>query len=366
MHPTPLSPKRRDRALSAVLTTLERIVDVVQEAPARPVAPRRLVVLKSCCLGDVLLATPLLAALRRAYSRAHLVAGVGRWARPALLNNPDLDGLLDLETVGIARLRPAAYARVVRRLRAGRFDVALVLDRTPLLAALPLLAGIPVRAGIDSAGRGFSLNVRVPWEAVEHEAELFLRVGAALGVPTHDVQLRFAPTKDDHARADELWHQAGLDGARVAAVFPGGGRNPGMVLDAKRWPPARYAALADKLHGEYGLAVVLAGSEDDRPVTAAVQRLMRAPAVDLAGRASFGTLGTLFARCALFAGNDCGPMHLAAAVGTPVLAIFGPTDPAVYGPFSPRAVALRGPRGVSTEEVSVDEAVAAAKQLLRP
>jgi ADP-heptose:LPS heptosyltransferase len=59
-------------------------------------------------------------------------------------------------------------------------------------------------------------------------------------------------------------------------------------------------------------------------------------------------------------------MHLAAAVGTPVLAIFGPTDPAVYGPFSPRALALRGPRGLSTEEVSVDEAVAAAGRLLRP
>ena len=205
-----------------MLTTLERIVDVVQGGPALPVAPRRLVVLKSCCLGDVLLATPLLAALRRAYPRARLVAGVGRWARPALLNNPDLDGLLDLETVGLGRLRPAVSTRVVRRLRAGRFDVALVLDRTPVLTALPLLAGIPVRAGIDSAGRGFPLNVRVPWEAVEHEAELFLRVGAALDVPTHDAQLRFVPTEDDHARADELWHQAGLGGARSKAVCASG------------------------------------------------------------------------------------------------------------------------------------------------
>src|SRR5437868_152094 len=146
MHPTPLSPKRHDRALSSLLTTLERIVDVVWGTPALLVAPRRLVVLKSCCLGDVLLATPLLAALRRAYPRAHLVAGVGRWARPALLNNPDLDGLLDLETVGVGRLRPAMYTRVARRLRAWCFDVALVLARTPVLTMLPLLAGIPVGA----------------------------------------------------------------------------------------------------------------------------------------------------------------------------------------------------------------------------
>src|SRR5690242_807230 len=86
MHPVPLSPRRRDRAVSAVLTTVERAVDVVR-GPRPPVlpTPRRVVVLKGCCLGDALLATPLLAALRRAYPRAHLVAGVGRWARPALL-----------------------------------------------------------------------------------------------------------------------------------------------------------------------------------------------------------------------------------------------------------------------------------------
>jgi ADP-heptose:LPS heptosyltransferase len=239
-----------------------------------------------------------------------------------------------------------------------------VLDSMPALAVLPLLAGIPLRAGFDSAGRGFLLNLRVPCEAVEHAAAHFLRIGAALGVPTHHAQVRFVPTPADHARADELWHHAGLGGSHVVAVFPGGGRNPVWTLDAKRWPPARYAALADRLYADYGLAVVLAGSEDDRPVTAAVQRLMRAPVVDLAGRTSFGTLGALFARCALFAGNDCGPMHLAAAVGTPVVAIFGPTDPALYGPFSRRAVTLRGPRGVSTEEVSVDDAVAAAERLL--
>jgi len=92
-HPTPLAPKGRDRALSCALLAVERVADAVQAPPPLPVAPRRLVVLKSCCLGDALEATPLIGALRRAYPDARLVAGVGRWSRPALCNNPDLHGL---------------------------------------------------------------------------------------------------------------------------------------------------------------------------------------------------------------------------------------------------------------------------------
>jgi len=365
LHPIPLAPKGRDRALSAVLMAVERAGDALRSPPDLSVTPRRLVVLKSCCLGDALEATPLLGALRRAYPRARLVAGVGRWSRPALLGNPDLDGLLDLEDVGVGPPHPEAYAHVLRRLRAGRFDAALVLDRTPLLTTLPLLAGIPVRAGIDSGGRGFPLNVRVPWTSVEQEARLFLRVGEALGVPAEGAALRFVPTAADEAVVAELWRVSGLEGARVAVLAPGGGHNPGMTLHAKRWPPARYAALADLLHAERGLRVVLAGSQDDAVVTGKVRRLSRAPLVDLAGRTGgFGALGALFARGALFVGNDSGPMHLAAAVGAPVVAIFGPTDPAVYTPYSPRVAVLRGPHGESTAEVGVDTVVAACMELL--
>jgi ADP-heptose:LPS heptosyltransferase len=149
------------------------------------------------------------------------------------------------------------------------------------------------------------------------------------------------------------------------AIAPGGGANPGTTMLGKRWPAARFAALADALQEEHGQAVLLTGAPDDRPVVMEVARRMRTPPVDLAGRTTFGTLGALFAHCALFAGNDSGPMHLAAAVGIPVLAIFGPTDPAVYAPFTRQAIVLRGPLGRDTSEVSVEEAIEAAAMLLR-
>ena len=364
MQPVPLLPRPRDRALSAVLIALERVVDYMQPPPTLSQTPRRIVVAKSCCLGDVLLSTPLLSVLRRAYPRARLVAAVGRWSRAALVNNPDVDSLIDLEDVGVGRFEPRAYTRAVRRIRAGNFDLALVLDRTPLMTTLPLLAGIPVRAGIDSAGRGFPLNVRVPWHTVEHEASLFLRIASALGVPTDGAELRFVPSQDDQERSAALWRDSGLDGQRVVAVFPGGGRNPGMTLLSKRWPPDRFAALADALNRDHGLAIMLCGAHEDRPIAHEVAQRLRGPYVDMVGRTSIGVLGALFARCALFAGNDSGPMHLAAAVKTPVLAVFGPTDPAVYAPFSPRSVVLRGACGTNTDEVGVSDAIAAAERLL--
>lgn len=364
MMPQPLAPKRRDQVLSAALSGLEHVADLVQRTPSLPPAPRRVVVIKSCCLGDVLLATPLIDVLRRAFPRAYLAAAIGRWARPALLNNPDLDGLLDLESVGIGRVRPREYARVAHRLRAGRFDLAVVLDRTPLLTMLPLLAGIPVRAGIDSAGRGFALNVRVPWAAIEHESALFLRIAAALRLESGAARLRFVPSMADVRRADELWRAAGLEGRAVLVIAAGGGRNPGMTMVSKRWPVERFAALADALQAAHGLVTVLVGDEYDRPVAAAVRRRMRVPAADLTGQTDFGTLGAVLARAALFAGNDSGPMHLAVAVGVPVLAIFGPTDPAVYAHVGSHAVALRGAAGLSTDEVSVESAIGAAADLL--
>lgn len=367
MHPTPLMPRHRDAPFSLLLTGVERLVDAASGPPPRLRDPRRIIVLRSCCLGDTVLATPLLGVLRRQYPHARIVVGVGAWSRPVVAHSPAVDGLLDLEGVGVGLPSAAAYARVVRRLRAGRFDAALVLDRTPFMTLLPLLAGIPVRAGIDSAGRGFPLNVRAPWTQVEHEADLFLRVGAALGLDINGARLHVGVAPAERARADALWSALGLDDKDVLALAPGGGRNPGMTLQAKHWAPERYAALAARLYHERGLIPLLTGDVHDHDATDHVAHLLHRadiPVADATGFTTIGDLAALYGRCTVFVGADSGPTHLAAAMGIPVIAVFGPTDPAVYAPYSPLAVALRGPSGVSTDEVSVDRVAAAASSLL--
>lgn len=324
--------------------------------PLRHPAPR-LVVLKPCCLGDVLMTTPALAALRAALPQAHIVYATSRYALPAISASALVDGLLDVGLVGTAPRRSwsfvLGYPSLVAALRAGRYDACLVLDRSPLLALLPWLAGVPIRAGIDSAGRGFALNVRAPWSAMVHECDLYSSVVGALALPARGYPLSFTPAPADEAAATALWSALGPPGGLVVAVGPGGGVNPGMTLEAKRWPSAHYARLVRQLVHDAGATVLLVGGPSDAPVAARViaglqeqqtdGALPMAALHDLTGGPTFGALGALLRRCHLFVGNDSAPMHLAAAVGCPVVALFGPTNPAMYAPYASHALVVQPP-----------------------
>src|SRR5262249_24029034 len=156
-----------------------------------------------------------------------------------------------------------------------------------------------------------------------------------------------------------LWDGLGqMAGGPVIAMAPGGGANPGMALESKRWPAVCYAALGRRLVGALGATIVLVGGPGDARLNAEVAQTIAAPGMGrqgrqmpamqyghkvpaLAGETSFGVLGSSLRRCDLFVGNDSAPMHLAAAVGCPVVALFGPTNPAMYAPYTVRAIVVR-------------------------
>ncbi|WP_069802872.1 lipopolysaccharide heptosyltransferase II [Thermogemmatispora onikobensis] len=322
--------------------------------------PRRIVLIKPCCLGDLLMTTPLLEVLRAAYPQAQITYVASSWSKVVPEHHPAVDAVLDCGTVGIpGRYRFSAYLRFARLLRRQRFDLAFVLDRSPMLTLLPWLAGIPRRVGPDSLGRGFSLTDRVPAPAalsdLRHQAELYLDLARALGLPQRRPHMRFVPTSEERLRARALLAR---DASREAeprlqvALLPGGGSNPGMTLTAKRWPVARYRDLVQRLVSELEARVLLVGGPEDRAVNEEVLAGLAAPpgrVLNLAGETSFGELAAIFEQCALFIGNDSSPMHLATAVGIPVIALFGPTSPQEYGPYpldEPHHVALwQHPRG---------------------
>jgi lipopolysaccharide heptosyltransferase II len=379
----------RERVTTAVTLVLGRAVRRFMRPPSlqRLHAPApRVAVLKPCCLGDVIMTTPALQALHQGLPGVRITYGVSRYARPAIAASPLVERLLDTGPVGVARPLSwtylSGYLRLWADLRAARFDACVVLDRSPLLAVLPWLAGIPIRAGIDSAGRGFALNLRLPWTETRHESDLYLGVAALLGVPTAAARLHIAASPADEAAAAAVW--AGLvsapadrsapdrsaTGARVVALAPGGGVNPGMALRAKRWPAASYAALGRRLVQERGATIVLVGGLDDAALHRVVLDAMGVPAHDLAGRLSLGALGALLRRCRLFVGNDSAPMHVAAAAGVPLVALFGPTNPAMYAPYTDRAIVITpdppapGSTVSAIERIPVERVWAACQELL--
>ena len=307
----------------------------------------RIVLIKPCCVGDVLMATPTISALRNALPNAQIAVAVGQHSRPLLANNPRINELIDTP----ADLSARALARTLRR---GRFGTALVLDRSPVLNAVPYLARIPVRAGLDSNNRGLALThpVACPPSVRRHEVEWYLDVARALGVPAPRAQsyLEFYPTEADRAEAGRILSEAGEEGSEAGyvALHVGGGSNPGMRLLSKRWLPERWARVADWLAETYEATVLLLGGPgaEDREAAEALKLALfpatRPYVADLVGKLDWGQTGALIERCALFLGHDTGAMHLATAVRTPVVAVFGPSDPARYGPWDPsrRSVAV--------------------------
>ena len=280
--------------------------------------------------------TPLLEVLQHTYPQASITYVAGSWSKVIVEHVPAVNHVIDSGTVGIAgRYTLRDYLHLAQRLRRASFDLAFVLDRSPLLTLLPWLAGVPRRVGPDSLGRGFSLTDRVAVSAspqqLQHQAEIYLDLARAIGLSTGSPHMHFIPTSEERQKVSPDRH------LRVA-VFPGGGSNPGMQLTAKRWPLERYREIVRRLVLERDMHVLLIGGPDDKVLTQKLMEGLDMPdgmVTDLAGKTSFGEMAAYLEACALFIGNDSSPMHLAAAVGTPVIAIFGPTSPQEYGPYPP-------------------------------
>lgn len=315
--------------------------------------PRSIVVVKPCCLGDLIMTTPLLEVIQRNYPIAPITYVVGTWSKVIVEHSPAVSTVIDCGMVGIpGRYTLRDYLTLAFHLHRKHFDLAFVLDRSPMLTLLLWLAGVPRRVGPDSLGRGFSLTDRVTVssssEHLQHQADIYLSLARAIQLVVNHPSMRFVPTEEE-------LHSVPFtpDASRLPiAVFIGGGSNPGMELTTKRWPIERYRELVYKLVHERNAQVLLIGGSDDVALNQSLLHELDVPegsVLNLAGTTNFGETAALLQRCVLFIGNDSSPMHLAAAVGIPVIAIFGPTSPQEYGPYpldDPQHIALwRNPKG---------------------
>jgi heptosyltransferase-2 len=295
-------------------------------ASVDPAALRRVLLRLPNWLGDVCFAAPTAAALRAAAPRAELVAA----CRPALA---PLAGLLP----GVSRVEPVAPGggrplSTARRWRALGCDAAVVFPRS-FRAALPAaLARVPVRVGFSSEARALLLTHPLrDWRPLRaaHRTAWFGALLAPFGVPPPSEPWRLPAPAAGLAWADAFLAAAGVprSGGPLVALEPGGAYGT-----AKRWPEERFAALARRLALEDRADVVVVGSAEMVPLAERIAAAAGTGVHVAAGRTDLLGLAGLLARSRALVTNDTGPMHLAAALGTPVAALFGSTDPAVCGP----------------------------------
>lgn len=335
---------------------------------------RKILVREVNWVGDAVLTLPALDALDRRFPEAEIVVLGRRWVAGLFGGRRSVDRVLAYESAGAHRGLPGRWA-LARALRRDGFDLAVLFPNSFDAAAVPWLAGIPRRVGYPTDGRRLLLThpVRAAARPGErHQVFRYLDLVGALGA-TGEAVPRLAVTAEAARAAEEILARHGVDaGATWIAV------NPGSVYgSAKRWPAERFAAVADALTARRGVRAVLIGSGGETPVLRSVAQAMREPALVLGGRTEIGTLPGLLRRARLLVTNDTGAMHVAAAVGAPVLAIFGPTDLEATGPLGPRCRTVRAPVPCSPcllrecpidhrcmTGVTVDEVVRAAEELL--
>lgn len=305
--------------------------------------PRQVLLLKPCCLGDVVQMTSVVAAVHARWSEAAITFGTGRWSAPAVLHHPDVTEVVDLGRLGLrGKQRPSDLLRLWPLLRRRRFDLAVVPDRSPVLSLLTWLCGISVRAGYDSGGRGRWYTIRVPPLPGLHELDQAQRLLTQVGIGSLP-RPEFYPGQQGTAEAAEI--VGALPAGRpLALIAPGGGENPGTHMPEKRWSAAGFAGVAASLRAA-GATVALVGARSDLAASEAVLRTV-SDLQSLTGRTTLSGLGALAFRSSVFIGNDSGVTHLAAATGCPTVAIFGPTASQLYAP-----------RGLSVQVVAPSAAV---------
>ncbi len=297
----------------------------------------RLLIVKTSSIGDVLHALPLVQALKEA--RPSLTLGWVVRARCAdlLRGNPFIDHLY------VVPNKPSLADLLALRktLHAARFDVALDLQGLLLSGIITRLSGAPVRVGWDRNREGNALFMTHPVvpgkDIARHEIEALFGFARILG---HSALPNEYPAQRYLADQDRVWANEQLAGLPRPVVA----LNVGASRAYKRWPAEHWATLADGLAGQ-GAGLVFVGDKADTALAAQVRALMASPGptIDLAGQTTLRALASVLAACDTVVSADTGPMHLAVAVGTPVVALFGGTDPRRHGPYGSRHTALHSP-----------------------
>lgn len=354
----------------------ERLRGLLSSVRGQPFAPpRKALILQPCCLGQVMLTTPMLAALSQAFPEARFDWAISDWALPAISTNRRLTRTIRAGPGDLAANSHDEMQALVETIRGEEYDTCFIPARSGEAARVVRQAGIPQRVGLEPAGWGAGQTVTArPPPGERQTARLYLSLAAAVGVDEaflRTAEMEFQPPDGDRT-AVTRWLVEEFDwlgDTPLVVLHPGGGDNPSQTNLNKRWPTQRFARLANHLARVHGARFVVVGTAEERALAAEVTGMMSFRAANRAGEVGLGQLGAMCELASLYVGNEAGATYVAAATGCPTLVIYGPTDPGVFAPYmvNGRVTSLWRPYSGTFDwanGVTVEEAAAAADELL--
>lgn len=286
---------------------------------------QNVLIIKLRYIGDVLLATLSARAIKSARPNVRVTMLVTRGTEDVLSGNPDMDEVVILDKDSLA-----AQWRLIAGLRRRRFDTVIDLTDGDRAAFLSWISGAPVRIGFNDGhrwqGRFYTQVVRSE-RGVQHRIDRDLEALKLVSIQagSQDPQLWLTP-EEEHS-ADQLLDQLGVQRSQPIVIL-----QPGARYWFKAWPPERFAELADRLTSQYGCQVMIGGSRQESDLAQQIRQMAKSRPIVMAGRTTVRQFASIAKRSALFVGNDSGAMHIASAVGTPVVALFGPSSPREWRP----------------------------------
>ena len=338
---------------------------------------KRVLIVRLDKIGDVLLSTPVIKAVRDACPDGYIAVMVRRYAKEILDGNPYLNEVIVYEKSGRERglLRNLKF---IRNLRRKKFDIALILHPTKRTHLLVSLSGIPETVGYNRKW-GFLLTTKIPHNkhhGLKHEIDYALDMLRYTGLDPKDKALYMPVNSRSEHTIDELFRENGIGKNDLCVAV-----NPGASCASKRWGAEKFAKVAERMIDKYGAKIVVLAGESDKKFGDKVSALLKKNCVNLSGKTSVADVASVLRRVKLFISNDSGPVHISCAVGTPVIAIFGRSDrglsPSRWGPTGKRDIVLHKDVGCEEclahncvkgfkclEAITVDEVGAAADKIL--
>jgi heptosyltransferase-2 len=281
---------------------------------------KRILIIQTAFIGDVILCTPLVKALRKTFPDSYLSFLLIPETKNVLENNPHLNETLVYDKR--KRKGIGSFLDIVTKIKRRDFDLVVIPHRSLRSALLAYLSGIPQRIGFDRSAGSFLLNSKVVYSSNAHEVDRNLTLLSGLNPNLSDKSPELFPSSEDISHARKLLIESGIqDKDKIVGIAPG------SVWTTKRWLPERFSEACQLLMDKAKVKVLLLGSRDDRELCERIAGLIKDKPMILAGSLSILQSAAVTSLCRVILSNDSAPVHIASAMKRPVVAIFGSTIP---------------------------------------
>lgn len=331
----------RGRVVNGVFTLLSALTWPWRRGSSIEMVPRKILVLQLQQVGDTVIFTPTLRALRAHFPASSIDLLVSPLSAQLYAHSPYVSTLhvTPAWRVGPGSPRIRELWPLLRQLRRERYDLAIcgISEQSFRYTLIAWLSGARSRIGFNVAGRGFLHSHVVPYRAHQPWVQTNLDLARALGATPDGAREEIFVGESDRVYASSMLEELNVDRSGAVVLM-----HPGSNWQSKTWFPDRWAALADAIRERTGATIIFVGTEGERPYVDAVVREMRGASHSVLGRTTLAQLAALIAEARLFVGTDSGPRHIAAAVGVPQVTVMSAqNDTAEWLGDRPREIVLR-------------------------